>query len=546
MKHIFQMVLLSSVYFFLVPLSIVGQDLVNEKIIVGKDAPAFIKFNADIKDCQWDNPDVAKQFYSLKVLLDKKLKIVSLNNDNTTVKPTKLTVIEGSRQHTFLLVFKPDYEINKDPELQYDYSDLKKLKVYAEELRVKNNVRLKDLQAGQKQADETKANTAANEPVESFERLKVERDAKSQYETTARDIDKEIAQEKQMQIEKKRKNEEDLNEAKKKEQDLNQQNEQLRQKILALEQQQKRKDDSVQIVQQEKLKTEKALAAKIEAEKKAEKQRAADIEKLAEKKESARLKAEREEQERKLAALQRESQRKAKEDEARLLAIQKAKEDAERKKQEQQELKMKLQKLEQERRLNDSLALYSRVGLWSRYGSKGIDVFEMPRQQMDYVNADYFYISDTLKNYQVSKSVIAQSKSPLNISSSSNNQEDGVSMTLESVTFEDAKAYFKIHIQNRTKDDYLMGLSRVHWYDKSKKSKKWLTLCYITYIKSFPIVLPGRDQYVVLVTREPNITDDESLVILINERRAQKPVKEIYITGKRLNEIKAQTERTLE
>lgn len=546
MKHIFQMVLLSSVYFFLVPLSIVGQDLVNEKIIVGKDAPAFIKFNADIKDCQWDNPDVAKQFYSLKVLLDKKLKIVSLNNDNTTVKPTKLTVIEGSRQHTFLLVFKPDYEINKDPELQYDYSDLKKLKVYAEELRVKNNVRLKDLQAGQKQADETKANTAANEPVESFERLKVERDAKSQYETTARDIDKEIAQEKQMQIEKKRKNEEDLNEAKKKEQDLNQQNEQLRQKILALEQLQKRKDDSVQIVQQEKLKTEKALAAKIEAEKKAEKQRAADIEKLAEKKESARLKAEREEQERKLAALQRESQRKAKEDEARLLAIQKAKEDAERKKQEQQELKMKLQKLEQERRLNDSLALYSRVGLWSRYGSKGIDVFEMPRQQMDYVNADYFYISDTLKNYQVSKSVIAQSKSPLNISSSSNNQEDGVSMTLESVTFEDAKAYFKIHIQNRTKDDYLMGLSRVHWYDKSKKSKKWLTLCYITYIKSFPIVLPGRDQYVVLVTREPNITDDESLVILINERRAQKPVKEIYITGKRLNEIKAQTERTLE
>ncbi len=546
MKHIFQMVLLSSVYFFLVPLSIVGQDLVNEKIIVGKDAPAFIKFNTDIKDCQWDNPGVAKQFYSLKVLLDKKLKIVSLNNDNTTVQPTKLTVIEGSRQHTFLLVFKPDYEINKDPELQYDYSDLKKLKVYAEELRMKNNERLKDMQAGQKQADETKASTAANEPVESFERLKVERDAKSQYETTARDIDKEIAQEKQMQIEKKRKNEEDLNEAKKKEQDLNQQNEQLRQKILALEQQQKRKDDSVQIVQQEKLKTEKALAAKIEAEKKVEKQRAADIEKLAEKKESARLKAEREEQERKLAALQRESQRKAKEDEARLLAIQKAKEDAERKKEEQQELKMKLQKLEQERRLNDSLALYSRVGLWNRYGSKGIDVFEMPRQQMDYVNADYFYISDTLKNYQVSKSVIAQSKSPLNISSSSNNQEDGVSMTLESVTFEDAKAYFKIHIQNRTKDDYLMGLSRVPWYDKSKKSKKWLTLCYITYIKSFPIVLPGRDQYVVLVTREPNITDDESLVILINERRAQKPVKEIYITGKRLNEIKAQTERALE
>ncbi len=265
-----------------------------------------------------------------------------------------------------------------------------------------------------------------------------------------------------------------------------------------------------------------------------------------EKKESARLKAEREEQERKLAALQRESQRKAQEDEARLLAIRKAKEDAERKKEEQQELKMKLQKLEQERRLNDSLALYSRVGLWNRYGSKGIDVFEMPRQQMDYVNADYFYISDTLKNYQVSKSVIAQSKSPLNISSSSNNQEDGVSMTLESVTFEDAKAYFKIHIQNRTNDDYLMGLSRVHWYDKSNKSKKWLTLCYITYIKSFPIVLPGRDQYVVLVTREPNITDDESLVILINERRAQKPVKEIYITGKRLNEIKAQTERTLE
>ena len=76
-----------------------------------------------------------------------------------------------------------------------------------------------------------------------------------------------------------------------------------------------------------------------------------------------------------------------------------------------------------------------------------------------------------------------------------------------------------------------MGRTYMYWYDAAEQAKMMVKGSYLTYIGFFPLVRPQTVQEVIFVTRSPNVVNNESLVLFVDERRKEKGTASIVIPG---------------
>jgi chemotaxis protein histidine kinase CheA len=475
---------------------LIAQNITGFTILVGADAPAFIIFHSEVKNAEFLTPG-ANNYYTNKVRNNNSLSISYKKDSKTIPDNVQLTVQEGNRSHVFVISFKKNYNINRDPSLSYDYSDLKSLKGLVEERGRLNQAELQRL------AEEDVRKKEASSITEVENSRKKQRDNKE-------------------------KEKQDLEKAKKLEADKQVQ---LDKELAKAKEDEKRKADEIKKAQ--------ALASQKEKDRK----KAEDLvkQKQAEREEADKLAKQKASEKQKADALAKEEARLKEEERTKAEALQKARLDEERRKKEHEDALALAKKLEDEKKQKEEANKYTRVGLWKRYGSKGVNVFDLPPKQVDLVNAEFFLEKDTLRNYTFSQEIVNDKKPRLNIASEKTT--GGVSLNLESISFNGANVYFKILISNKSQDDFLMGLTGIYWYLSDGSPKMWLNCSYITYIQNFPIVPPGKETHIVIVTRDANIQDNEMLDITMNERRPDKERLEIRLEGKEYNSEKMKIER---
>lgn len=497
---------------FIVPLFLTAyftagaQNINGERILVGKESITIINFPDKVLNINFSD-DGAYDYYIPKRREEKSISL-QFNKEHQTAPNTSLLVNEGGRSHMFRIVYDSTYNINDDsrPPLWYDHSNLKELKAFVQ--------KQKELMAG----GNDEAAIAKRDKEQEEERKKEMEAKKVEAMKAQREKEKEVA-EKAKDVEKQRK----LDEAKQKEETA---------ALAKAKKDAEEKEKQLLIAQQKENADRKAaaeLAKKQELElarKKAEEDR--KLKELKDKKDADALaKAEKDAAERKRIEEEALAKKKALEEEKqRKVAEELAKKEAEKKAAQE-----RLAQLEAERKQREAEKAYSEVGLWQRYGKKGIDVYNYPAGQMDMVNADFFIIADTLRNFHVSDSLIkASASSKLNITATSL-VNGGVKMTLENIAFKDVHTYYKVKIENNTAEDFLLGKTYMYWYDDKEQAKMIIKCSYLTYINFYPIIRPQSSQYIVFATRSPNVIPGESLVLFIEDRRKEKGSASIVIPG---------------
>lgn len=145
------------------------------KIEVAADAVTFLQFNSSIPNFDWDE----KESYTIRKR-GKDALIVSANSE--APKNSRLIVTEGGRSHSFILVFKAEYDPNT-VSLEHDFRDMKALKEFARQSRA-----TPDPVAEVKPVVEKKVDKAAEEKAEK-ERIAKEELKRKQDESATRMID---------------------------------------------------------------------------------------------------------------------------------------------------------------------------------------------------------------------------------------------------------------------------------------------------------------------------------------------------------------------
>ena len=160
--------------FVLFHLSTLAQNLNGEKITVGVDAPAFLIFNAEVVNVEWNSAEGSK-YYNCKVRNNNSMSITYKGEEKSVPENIGVTVQEGKRNHYFIISLNKAYDINRDPPLWYDYKDLKDLRRYVQKQQTTNKEELARLN----QEDEEKKRR------EEAERQKEIAGAKMQQEAAA-------------------------------------------------------------------------------------------------------------------------------------------------------------------------------------------------------------------------------------------------------------------------------------------------------------------------------------------------------------------------
>ncbi len=484
-----------------------AQNINGERILVGRESITVINFPDKVLNINFSD-DGAYDYYIPKRREEKSISL-QFNKEQATGPNTGLLVNEGGRSHMFRIVFDSTYNINDDsrPPLWYDHANLKELKAFVQKQKESQS-------AG---ADE--ASIAKQDKEQEAERKKQIETRKAEAALAQKKSGEEAA-EKAREAEKLRKNEE----AKEKEEVA---------LIAKTKKEAEDKDKQLQLALQKEEADKKAreIKEKKDAEELAEKQAVEQqrIKELKAKNDAEALaKAEKSAEEQKRLREQEQAKKQAAEEEKR----KKAAEEFARKEAEKKAAQEKLAQLESDRKKREAERAYSEMGLWQRYGKKGIDLYNIPAGQMAMVNADFFIIADTLRNYRIADSLIKNSTSnKINIAADKA-VNGGVKMTLENIAFKDVHTYYKIKVENETNEDFLLGRTYMYWYDKNEKAKMIIKGSYLTYISLYPIIRPHTSQYIVFATRSPNVVEDESLVLFIDERRKEKGGTSIVVPGR--------------
>lgn len=592
LPHLKRAILFCALFVF--HIHVVGQNLNGQRIIVGLDAPAFILFNSEVVNVEWNSSEGSK-YYNCKVRNNNSMSITYKGEGETIPDNIGVTVQEGKRNHYFIISLNKGYDINRDPPLWYDYKDLKDLKRYVQKQQTTNKdelARLEKEDSDKKRLEEAErqkevANAKLQQEAQAQKR-KQELEEKAKIEKLQQqELEQKLAKAKEAEQAKEaerkqaallaKKNEEErikLEEAQKKEEEKRrielalakkEEEERIqREQLLAkkkLEDDRKKEEALARKRDEDKRKADEAIArlaeqdrvkaltaARLKEEEQRKKQEAlarAEAKRLEEEKRKAdalaKLKAE--ETRKKEEALAKLEAKRKEEEKRKLEAAAKAKLEEERKQKEHEEALAKLRQLEEEKEKKRKERAYSRIGLWERYGSKGINVFDIPEKQFNIANADFFLARDTLRNYNTSIAILQQ-KPVLNLTSDKI-VNGGVSLVLESIVFEAPNAYFKIKITNKSKDDFLMGFTGLYWYNEDGTPKKWLYCSYITYIQGLPIVPPGGETRIVLVTRDANIPDSDMLNINMSDRRPEKEQLNIVFGADLYNKERMKIERKI-
>lgn len=484
-----------------------AQNINGERILVGRESITVINFPDKVLNINFSD-DGAYDYYIPKRREEKSISL-QFNKEQATAPNTGLLVNEGGRSHMFRIVFDSTYNINDDsrPPLWYDHSNLKELKAFVQ--------KQKEMQS----AGNDEASMAKQDQEQEAERKK-QIEARKAEAALAQKKSGEEAAEKAREAERLRKNEE----AKEKDEAA---------LIAKTKKEAEDKEKQLQLALQKEEADKKAreLRDKKDAEELVKKQ-AAEQQRLKELKAKndaeALAKAEKAAEEQKLLREQELAKKQAAEEEKR----RKAAGEFERKEAEKKAAQEKLAQLEEDRKKREAEKAYSEMGLWQRYGKKGIDVYNIPAGQMAMVNADFFIVADTLRNYRIADSLIKNTAfDKINIAADKA-INGGVKMTLENIAFKDVHTYYKIKVENETNEDFLLGRTYMYWYDKNEKAKMIIKGSYLTYISFYPIIRPHTSQYIVFATRSPNVVEDESLVLFIDERRKEKGSASIVVLGK--------------
>lgn len=523
-----------------------AQNISGEKITIGRESITIINFPDKVLNINFSD-DAAYDFYTPKRREEKSISL-QFNKEKESGPSTNLLVNEGGRSHMFRLIYDSTYNINDDsrPPLWYDHSDLKELKAFVQKLK----------EDASKPQDEA---SLAKEKKEKEERDRKEAEQRRSEALAAQKQQEEAAAEKEKELEKQRKAEAqeqkeqaaELAKAKKEAEDKEKQA-----KIAADKEEQARKladekarkdAEALAKTQAEEDKRLADLKAKQEAEARVKEQALkeaqakkdedalakaqADKERKDREAAEALAKAEKEAEDRKKLEEEKVAKQKAAEEEKRKLA----EEEAAKKEAERIAAQERLAKLQEERELTEENKRYSEVGLWQRYGSKGIDLYNFPRNHVPTVISDFYIARDTVRNFRISDSILkADIPDKLNITAEAPVNK-GVNITLENMVFKDIQTFYKIKVENTTDEDFLLGRTYIYWYDANNKAKQIIKSTYITYISFFPIVRPKSTRYIVFSTRSPNMLDDESMVLFVDERRKDKGSASIVISGATYN-----------
>lgn len=484
-----------------------AQNINGERILVGRESITVINFPDRVLNINFSD-DGAYDYYIPKRREEKSISL-QFNKEQATGPNTGLLVNEGGRSHMFRIFFDSTYNINDDsrPPLWYDHSNMKELKVFVQ--------KQKELQLAGSDA----AGIAKQDKEQEADRKK-EIEARKAEAALAQKKTGEEAAEKAREAEKLRKSEA-----------VKEQEEAVLIAKTKKEAEDKEKQLQLALQKEQAEKKAKELREKKEAEELAKKQ-AAEQQRLKELK--AKDDAEALAKAEKIAEAQKRSreQELAKKQAADEALHKKAAEAFARKEAEKKVVQEKLAQLEADRGKREAERPYSETGLWQRYGRKGIDVYNIPAGQMAMVNADFFIVADTLRNHRIADSLIKSDASDqLNIAADKI-VNGGVKMTLENIAFKDVHTYYKIKIENATNEDFLLGRTYMYWYDKNQNAKMIIKGSYLTYISFYPIIRPQTSQYIVFATRSPNVVEDESLVLFIDERRKEKGSASIVVPGK--------------
>lgn len=315
-----------------------------------------------------------------------------------------------------------------------------------------------------------------------------------------------------------------------------------RQKEIAQIEQKKKKDQAElekKLAHDRKLQVEKEKQDAIRLAKAEEEQKKQEKERLAALKKEANIKAEQEQI----------NQKKIDEEQKKKLALEKEKQleiaQKERVAKEAQELaaRNKIDSLKQLELQNKSEALYSTLGLWKRYGSKGINLYEIPDAQKNWINSDFFIAKDTLENFTKSQEILL--KKDRQIEANYGNFNKDVQLQLTDITFSGPFTYYKIKITNNTVEDFLTGGVVLEMYDQNKNHKQQIKCSYFTHISFYPIVKPQTSHDVVFVTRTPVIAADDDIIIYMQERRTEFGKSYIMLKGATILKELAKIERTV-
>jgi hypothetical protein len=129
---------------------------------------------------------------------------------------------------------------------------------------------------------------------------------------------------------------------------------------------------------------------------------------------------------------------------------------------------------------------------------------------------------------RITKELIAE-KPELSFFDSVNNTK----LICQGIKFMKEKAYYKLLIQNNDTTDFLTGTMVLNQLKKDGSIVK----NYPDYISAFPIVLPGKEFFIVYAAKDLEVSDDETLKFEMNDR-LKKIKLGISIPGKAYNEGK--------
>ena len=523
-----------------------SQNINGQKIIIGRESITIINFPDKVLNINFSD-DGAYDFYIPKRREEKSISI-QFNKEKKTAPNTGLLVNEGGRSHMFRLMFDSTYNINDDsrPPLWYDHSNLKDLKTFVqkqkeEAAKPKDEASLAKEKKQQEEQERLEAEQRKADAIAAQKQQEADAAAKAQVVEKQRKAEEQAQKEQAIALAKAKKEAEEKEKLAK----LAAQKEAAAKKTAeekaakdARELAKKQKEEEKKLAD---LKAKQQAEAKLKEEQLKQAQAKKDAEALA----KAQAEKERKEKEaaEALAKAQQEAEEKHRLEEEKL-AKQKALSEEKRKKAEEEAAKKEAEKiaakerltrLEEERKKMEEEKKYSEVGLWQRYGKKGIDLYNFPREHVPTVITDFYIAKDTLRNFLFSDSLLkTTTDDTLNIQAE-NTVNNGVNITLQHIVFKDIQTFYKLKIENTTNEDFLLGRTYMYWYDANNNAKQIIKSTYITYISFFPIVRPHSTQHIVFATRSPNMLDDESLVLFVDERRKEKGTASIVISGSTYN-----------
>ncbi|TXI34935.1 MAG: hypothetical protein E6Q58_00980, partial [Niabella sp.] len=430
--------LLVSILLLLNISSLEAQNINGEKIIVGKESITIINFADKVLNINFSD-DEAYDFYIPKRREEKSISI-QFNKEKQDAPNTEMLVNEGGRSHMFRIIFDSTYNINEDtrPPLWYDHSNLKELKVFVQKQKELEKLSANEKEIAIKQQEKEKADQRKKEALE----------AQEQAEEVAANKAKEMEKQRKEQEEKQKQSVAELAKAKKEAEE--------KEKQLQLAE---AKEAEAKKIADQKTRQEADALAKQKAEE--EKQLAALKEKALKDQKAAEAlaKAQKAADERKRIQDEKLSKQKMLDEEKR----EKATADLAKKEEEKKIATEKLAKLEEERKEREKQKAYSEVGLWQRYGKKGIDVYNFPREQINTVVADFYIIKDTLRNYHISDSMLhTDMPHKVNIEGTQPTNKD-IKFTIENIYFKEIFTYYKIKIENKSDEDFLVGPTYMYW-----------------------------------------------------------------------------------